>query len=231
MHEIAHEKADREYCLPCSNTFKGVFIALMLSLGCMKSAAQKVKTDFDKAVDFSHFHTYSWRQHPALQKNPDFQEQFSVAIDLIRSAVNQNLRQRGFARVDQSPDFYITFFVTAKSMQDVRTISTGGWYGWGGWWYPGWTEVMVSPYAEGTLVLDIVDASTKQLAWRAYCKDEIRDMKTRHEKIERTAKKALQRFPPKVSPVAFENRHNSESPHQTVPYRSRSSSALTSFPG
>jgi len=37
--------------------------------------------------------------------------------------------------VDDSPDFYITFFVTAKGMQDVRTISTGGWYGWGGFWY------------------------------------------------------------------------------------------------
>ncbi len=184
--------------MPAVNTFRTVSILLMLSLGCMPSTAQKVKTDFDKAVDFSHFHTYSWRQHPALERNPELQEQFSVAIDLIRSAVNQNLTKRGFSRVEDSPDFYITFFVTAKGMQDVRTISTGGWYGWGGFWYPGWTEVMVSRYAEGTLVLDFVDASTKQLAWRAYCQDEIRDMKSRHERIEKTVKKALQRFPPKA---------------------------------
>src|SRR3954454_356289 len=83
-------------------------------------------------------------------------------------------------------------------MQDVRTINTGGWYGWGGFWDPGWPEVMVSPYAEGTLVLDLVDAVTKQLAWLAYCRDEIRDMKTRHENIEKTVSKALKQFPPKV---------------------------------
>lgn len=183
--------------MPAVNTVRGVVIALMLSLGCMTSAAQKVKTDFDKAVDFSRFHTYSWRQNPVFEKNPELQEQFSVASDLIRSDVNQNLTKRGFSRVEDSPDFYITFFITAKGMQDVRTISTGGWYGWGNFWYPGWAEV-VSRYMEGTLVLDFVDASTKQLAWRAYCQVEIHDMKTRHEKIEKAVKKALQKFPPKA---------------------------------
>lgn len=171
-------------------------IFVMLLLECRDSSAQKVKTEYDKSVDFSHFHTYSWRQHPVFEKRPQLQEQFSVGIDLIRSSVNQELKKKGFAAVEDLPDFYVTFFITAKGMQDVRTISTGGWYGWGGFWYPGWTEVMVSPYAEGTLVLDFVNTSTKELAWRAYCKDEIRDMKTRHENIEKTVKKALKKFPP-----------------------------------
>jgi len=171
------------------NPQRRVLIFLLLLLGCRVSVAQRVKTNFDKSVDFSHFHTYSWRQHPAFERKPELQEQFSVAIELITSAVNQGLTNKGFLRVEDSPDFYITFFITAKAMQDVRTISTGGWYGWGGFWYPGWTEVMVSPYAEGTLVLDVVNASTKQLVWRAYCQDEIRDMKTRHENIEKAVKK------------------------------------------
>lgn len=171
---------------------------LILMLGCIASPAQKVKTEFDKSVDFSQFHTYSWRQHPVFEKHADLQEQYSVGIDLIRSSVNQELKKKGFVAVEDSPDLYVTFFITAKGMQDVRTISTGGWYGWGGLWYPGWTEVMASPYAEGTLVLDVVNASKKELVWRAYCKDEIRDMKTRHENIEKTVKKALKKFPPKA---------------------------------
>src|SRR3954453_15518640 len=110
---------------------RSVLVFLLLLLGGTVSLAQKVKTDFDKSVDFSHLHTYSWRQHPAFERKPELQEQFSVAIDLIRSAVNQGLTKKGFLRVDDSPDFYITFFLTAKAMQDVRTINTGGWYGWG----------------------------------------------------------------------------------------------------
>ena len=176
-----------------------VEIVLLMLLACTGSLAQKVKTDYDKSVDFSQFHRYSWRQHPEFERHPELQEQFSVAIDLIKSEVNRGLTTKGFLRVEDSPDFYITFFITVRGMEDVRMISTGGWYGWGPYWYPGWTEVITSQYAEGTLVLDFVNAATKQLAWRAYCKDEIRDMKTRHENIEKTVRKALKKFPPKAS--------------------------------
>jgi hypothetical protein len=151
---------------------RGALILLMLLLGCTVSLGQKIKTEFDKSVDFSQFHTYSWRRHPVFEKHPELQEQFSVGIDLIRSAVNQGLTSKGFLPVEESPDFYVTFFITAKGVQDAS-------------------------YAEGMLVLDFVDASTKEVAWRAYCRDEIREMTTRHENIEKTVKKALKKFPPK----------------------------------
>ncbi|MFL6352666.1 MAG: DUF4136 domain-containing protein [Bryobacteraceae bacterium] len=174
-------------------------LLVLLLLGCTASLCQKVKTEYDKSIDFSQFHRYSWRQHPEFERHPDLEEQFSVAIDLIKSDVNRGLTTKGFSRVEDSPDFYVTFFITVRGMEDVRVISTGGWYGWGAYWYPGWTEVITSQYAEGTLVLDFVDAATKRLAWRAYCKDEIREMKTRHENIEKTVRKALKKFPPKTN--------------------------------
>lgn len=180
------------------NAARSISLALMLSLGCLTAAAQKVKTDFDKSIDFSQFHKYSWRESPLFEKHPELQQQFSVAIDLIRSEVNRDLGTKGFLRTDASPDFYITLFIAARGMQDIDTVSTGGWYGWGGFWHPGWAEVMVSSYARGTLVLDFVDAPSTQLAWRAYCQDDIRDMKSRHENIEKSVRKALKKFPPKA---------------------------------
>jgi hypothetical protein len=179
------------------NKPRSLLAVLTLWLAVASGLAQSVKTDFDKSMDFSHFRTYAWRQSPIFEKQPALEEQYSVALQLVTSAVNQGLRTKGLARTDDSPDFYVTVFVVAKGMQDIRTFSTGGWYGWSGYWDPGWTEVTVTNYTEGTLVLDFVNAATKQLAWRAYCKDDIRDLKTRHKNIEKAVEKALKKFPPK----------------------------------
>ena len=59
---------------------------------------------------------------------------------------------------------------------------------------------MVENYLEGILLLDIVDAKTNKLLWRAACKVKIEDMSERHKNIEDTVKKALKSFPPKYKP-------------------------------
>ena len=56
---------------------------------------------------------------------------------------------------------------------------------------------MVDNYIEGTLVLDFVDATTKELAWRAYCKGSIRNPHKKDKVINKAVKKAIKKFPPK----------------------------------
>jgi hypothetical protein len=110
---------------------------------------------------------------------------------------------RGFQSTQESPDFYITFFLTGQVRQDIDVVYSGGAYGWGGWYgwpaayYPYWTETVVTNYVEGTLVLDIVDSKTQQLVWRAYCRDDIREWKNRDKNVTKIVGKALKRFPPK----------------------------------
>ena len=69
------------------------------------------------------------------------------------------------------------------------------WYGWYG--QPTWTRTEVDYYKTGVLILDIVDAATSKLIWRAYCSDTIRDMPNRDKNINSAVRKALDRFPPK----------------------------------
>jgi hypothetical protein len=52
-------------------------------------------------------------------------------------------------------------------------------------------------YKTGILVLDVVDAATSKLIWRAYCSDTIRDIANRDKNINATVKKAFDKFPPK----------------------------------
>jgi Domain of unknown function (DUF4136) len=171
-------------------------ISALFLIWTVPCLAQSVKTDYDKSVDFSKFHHYEWRDSPEFEKQPDLKTRYAVGIDLVRSAVNKGLMAKGYVPVDFTPDFYVTLFLGSKGMTDVTTLDMG-WYTWGPYWYPMWTTVMVSHYTEGTLILDIVDAKTNKLAWRAFCHDDIRDPKQRHENVERAVKKALKKFPPK----------------------------------
>jgi len=161
-------------------------------------AAQKVTVDFDKDADFSKIHRYQWRAHPALENHPELREQYSVGIQLVLDAGNRQLAKKGLRPSDGPPDVFVTFFITAQANQELKTITdfmTGGWYPWYG--VPTWTHTEIDYYVSGLLVLDIVDAATSKLIWRAYASDNIRDMKNRDKNIDATVRKALDRFPPK----------------------------------
>lgn len=166
-------------------------------------AAQKVRIDSTPKFDFTNYKRYAWRTHPVFEKKPELLTTYEVGIELVKSAVNKNLIGRGFQPTQQTPDFFITFMLSGEQRQDVDVIYVDGMYGWGGWYgfdpfyYPSWTETVVTNYVQGTLVLDFVDAKTNKLVWRAYCWDEIKDWKNRHENVDNAIKKALKKFPPK----------------------------------
>jgi Domain of unknown function (DUF4136) len=168
-------------------------------LVALRAPGQDVQVDFDRSIDLSAFRRYSWKVHPLLEKDPELFH--SVGAELVRMAVNEGLMRREFEPTeDEFADFYVTFFGGRKQRQEVTgafTVGSGGWYGTGSYWESGWTKVMVSNYVEGTLVLDVVDAKTKQLAWRAYCKGVIRDPSKRDKIINKAVGKALKKFPPK----------------------------------
>jgi hypothetical protein len=168
-------------------------------LSAVAMLGQTVEVDFDRNIDSSAYRRYSWKVHPLLEQDQELLQ--SVGAELVRMAVNEQLMRRGFEPTeDEFADFHITFFGARKKGQEVTgavTVSSGGWYGAGSYYQSGWTKVMVSEYTEGTLVLDVVDAKTKQLAWRAYCKGVIRDPSKRDKIIDKAVEKALKKFPPK----------------------------------
>jgi hypothetical protein len=160
--------------------------------------AQKVTIDFDKEADFSRVRSYQWRVHPAFEKHPELREQYATGIQLVLEAGNRELMKRGLRPSDGPPDVFVTFFLAAEDRKELRIITEsvpGAWYGWYG--QPTWTRTEVDYHKAGMLVLDIVDAASSKLLWRAYCTDTIRDMRKRDENINAAVKKALDRFPPK----------------------------------
>lgn len=176
---------------------------MLLLVSFSVADAQKVNIESTPGFNFTNLKRYGWKVHPVFEKKPALAEKYSVGIDLVKNATNQNLMARGYQPTQQSPDFFITFLLTGEMKQDVDVEYVSGAYGWGGWYqwnsvyYPAWERTVVSNYVEGVLVLDIVDAKSNQLVWRAYCRGDVRDWKNRDKDVQKAVNKALKRFPPK----------------------------------
>jgi Domain of unknown function (DUF4136) len=178
-----------------------ILIRILASCALVSTAAgEKIKVEFAPNADFSRVRLYQWRTHPVFEKHPDMKEVYGTGIQLVMQEGNAQLMKRGLQPADSSPDVFVTFFLQATGgSRTVTTSSPDPWWGPGYGWYasPTWVTTTVENYLQGMLVLDIVDARTSNLLWRAYCSEKIDDFRKRDKDIKSVVKKALERFPPK----------------------------------
>ena len=156
--------------------------------------AKKLYVDHDQDCDFTTLRTYAWRTHPVMEADPALAQR-AIAGDIVMSEGNQILMGRGYQPDDISPDFYITYFVKGKNVQEAITVGSSGYYGYGAAWVTSETHIRNS--VDGTLVIDIVDAKTDRLVWRATYRDNVSNWKKRHKVITKAVHGSLKKFPPK----------------------------------
>ena len=173
-------------------------VALLVAALPAIAAAQKTTYDFDKTAPFSRFKTYAMKDgtptgNPLIDKR-------------IVAAIETQLAAKGFVRTDTAPDVFVLYHVALDEQKDISTYSSGPMYGGYGWgWGGGWgtttTDVRVREIVVGTLAIDIVDASKKEIAWRGLGTREI-DTSAKPEKrdsnITKAVDKIFKNYPPKV---------------------------------
>ena len=137
--------------------------ACFLFTGCSQ---YEINYDYDVDSNFSAYHTYSWMPITINegQTNAETAVQSNTLLDSrIRSAVNTNMTAKGFKVDDQNPDILVVYHTGMQNKVNVTDYGytyAGSYWGWAG------NDVDVYNYTEGTLLVDLVDAKTKKLAWR-----------------------------------------------------------------
>jgi hypothetical protein len=172
---------------------------MLFSLALLGHAfAQHVQTDFDHQANFSQYKTYSWKEIKPANSLWDAR---------IKNAVDAQLSAKGWAQVNSGGDVAI---VAIKTTQTQRTLHTfydnygdfgGGWgwraFGGGGFDSFGESDTTEQEYKDGTLVIDMFDAKTKQLIWRGSAEDALSDNAEKNEKnLDKGVAKMLKDFPP-----------------------------------
>jgi hypothetical protein len=164
---------------------------LTLTIGAFAASA---KTDYDHSVNFERYRTFAWKNY-GMPANGIVNN--SIVASRIQNAVDEQLTKKGLREDDRNPDVYVVAHVGAKNMADLEYMpAVGGWRHWR-WMGP---DMFVNHYVQGTTIIDIVDAKTNELVWRAIATDtgaNVLDVES-SKKIDKIAADAFKHFPPKA---------------------------------
>ena len=153
-----------------SAALTAVFLALVLgTTGCATTSGVGVTSDFDHAVNFHAFHTWAWypQQSVDTENGPSAGRYESFLDQRIHAAIAADMAKKGLTEVDKAPDVYVAYTTRVENKQQASPYYNGfgyPYYGYGYGPYGGYPPVM--QYKAGTVIIDIVDARRKELAWR-----------------------------------------------------------------
>jgi hypothetical protein len=178
-------------------------IALMLAV-CVANA--QVHVDFDKSVDFKKYKTFKFETGKVIRQL-GVRDTTNVFLNqYIGEAITKDLVAKGLSPSDSNPDLIITYLAGAREKQEVQNyMSSPGFfypyyrfYGLNGWWGPQWNNFWVRNYEEGTIIIDIYDARTDQLIWRAYGVSSISNF-NEQKFVSKEISKSFRHYPPQRS--------------------------------
>jgi hypothetical protein len=173
--------------------FRSTAVYTLFLMAILSAAfAQQVKTDFDHQASFSQYKTYSWQEI----KPPN-----SLWDARIKSAVDAQLAAKGWTQVDNGGDVAIVAIATTHTQKTLQTFydGMGGGWRWRGFGGMGEATTTERDYKEGTLLVDIYDAKTKQLIWRGSAEDTVSNNADKNEKnLNKGVAKMFKKFPPQA---------------------------------
>jgi Domain of unknown function (DUF4136) len=168
-----------------SQNMRVLGIALLFSYAAF---AQKVTVEFDSAADFSHYKTFAIRAGRLNSRNPSLNSE--LVKKRIDAAIANNLTAKGLTPVSEGRSDLNVRYTFGSARRVEREAYPAGWRGLG-------TRIVRVPYAEGTLVIDLRDPSTRSLVWRAIATQEKSDPNQIAGKLDDMVRKSIDKYPPK----------------------------------
>ncbi len=165
-----------------------LFLTLCATVLAQSCSSINVSHDYDPQANFNNLKTFSWLSFPKKA------EVNQLVVRRIRDAVTGGLEAKGL-RLSSNPDFMIAMHGATKEKLDIQD--------WGyaspraAYW--GRRDISVQQYTEGTLILDFVDAKSKEMLWRGVASGAVDPGATpeqRTKRINEAVAKLLAKFPP-----------------------------------
>jgi hypothetical protein len=178
-----------------NNRLSIINIAVFALLLSACSSGPDIRSDYDRAADFSGYRTYNFIDGAG----PDGAGYQSLFTKYMLTAISLEMDSRGYTLSD-NPDLFVNFnaFIQDKTKVTTSPSSMGGYYGYRGGYYGPWggygygTETHVSQYTEGTFNIDLIDARKKQLVWEAVGVGRITDEKLKN--LEQSVREGVPKF-------------------------------------
>jgi hypothetical protein len=177
---------------------KNLLLLVCLLVMAASCSSIKVSSDFDKTAGFKSYKTYAFTPEALALPLDD------INRNRLLGAVEKELAAKGFTKSD-NPDVLINLTIKTKTQQTATATNSGGYgygagyrYGYGGGYST--TYINYDSYTDGTLIVDMIDASKKQLVWQGRGTktiDEDASQQRREENINYAVKQIFITYPPK----------------------------------
>lgn len=166
---------------------------LVITLSISSCHSVRVASDYDKAVNFDTYKTFAF-----YKTGIDKAEINDLDKRRILRAIEAELLAKGFTK-SENPDLLVSIFT--KSREKINVFNSNGFgpygYGWG-WspWY--WNNYSyASSSTEGSLYIDLIDSSKKELVWQGIGRGYISEnMSQKEERIKEFVVKIMEKYPP-----------------------------------
>jgi Domain of unknown function (DUF4136) len=179
---------DRQIRRLAAPVLRGAAFLVLGSLIAQGARAQKITMEYDQTVDFSKYKTFAIRDGQLNSRNPALGGE--LVKKQIEADIQNDLTAKGLTMVTSGPaDLNVRYTFGAARKSELEAYPAG-WYGMG-------TRYVRVPYAEGTLVIDLRDPSTRSLVWRAIAAEDKSDASKIQGKINDMVKKSIDKYPPK----------------------------------
>lgn len=171
-----------------------VLILLLLS----SCSSVQVLSDYDKEANFTEYKSYAF-----YKTGIDKVQISDLDKKRILRAIEAEMSKRGFTK-SESPDLLVSIFTKEKEQVDIYNNYWGGYgYGWGWnpyYWGPGYGGGgYASTRTEGSLYIDLIDASSKELVWQGKGVGNlgnINNIEKKEERIREFVSEILMQYPP-----------------------------------
>lgn len=161
-----------------------------LLLSATVATGVEVKVDFDPTVDFSQFKTIGW-----LAGTPAEDEELERKI---HAAIERELIPLGIREVREDPDLLIATHASMDMEKVIDVTKFDYWIEYQGWKRPMAVAEETWDSTMGVLVVDLLDAASKELIWRGVATGNVaKNPEKRGRKLDVTMAKMFKSFPPK----------------------------------
>ena len=179
-------------------TWRNNFIDLaLLGIGLLTGCSSiRVNTDYAEGTDFSNIRTFKYQNSENTVENRS-----PLAHQRIVEAIRSEITASGFEEVEDSPDVFVNYSGSVDQQLRFDTTYSGvnTWHRTGRNTGVGFSTstTRTTTVTEGTLVIDIWDAESNALIWRAVATSPLSSRPDRNAATIRSAvEKAFEDFPP-----------------------------------
>jgi hypothetical protein len=173
-----------------------ISFSMAIAILAATASLAEVKTDYDRAAEFSRYKTYSWEK--VHTQNP-------LWADRIKAAVASALAAKGLTEVESGGDVSIMAMEMTEDHRALKTYydSFGGGWGWRRWGGIGdgfgESTTTEETYQVGTLVIDLFDTKARKLIWRGSASDTLSDKSDKNiHRLDKDVEAMFEHFPPGV---------------------------------